>query len=383
MHSLHKLLPCVLLAALMATATATETSGKLQCDAKYIGPSLDYEFRFISGAMFLLPLKQFRGEKPELYLDLFYSPEEGTPGRAARMADTVTIKQRFPDDIKGKMFLYTAASMGQGNYRVYWVIQDDKGRSCKGTKAIKAALSNKQKSVKLTLDPGVIVDTAIYMFRNEGNIIKPHRSEPRRLKIFISMDIAGRRGRPRRPRLFDVLPHFSTLRQLARSQSFNEFSVIVFSFEDQNVLFRQDYQKSIDFEAMSGILGDLEPDKVNFDQLMKGSEMLFFEDMLESELLENAAPESIVFVGQDKLYGKHLGESVSNRLRARNISAAFFDNSRYAWKGAINSVIRVLKGKEYRLLQPLDLSRGIQQFEKEIGGYDYVKQGVSFTPASQ
>ena len=359
----------VLLFAAAGAARAYEPAAVLKCGAETYGPFLDFEFRFFAGLQISLPVKHYRGQKPSLGLLVTVTPVEETPGRPVELFDRFGAKQEVPDDAKGMLIVNPSFSIGAGRYRVDWRLDDDSGGACAGSWKLKAALSRDQRSVNLTLRPGEIVESAVSLFRPEPPIARPLPAPPpRRLKIFVSMDIRRRRGQVARPSLFRLHPHFSTVRQLARSRAFNEFSVVLFSFEDQEIVYRQDYAPAIDFRPMRGAIDKLDPQTVDVAQLGKGREMDYFESMLSVELLAGEPPDAVVFVGQETHFGRQVSEFMRGRLRRTEAEFASLDTSRLAWKGAMGNVVRAVKGKEYRLRKPSDLSKALQAIERNLDG---------------
>ncbi len=347
---------------------AVEGPPPLKCSSENFGPFLDFEFRFFAGGQVGVPIKHYRGRMPSFELLLTVTPIDGTPGEPAELLDQFAVTQQIPDGAKGEMVVSPSFSVGEGRYSVEWKLEDDSGQSCSGSWKFKANLSKGQRVVDLALNPGQIVESGVYLFRPEAPIARPHLTSPKKVKIFVSMDIRRRRGRVARPSLWRLHPHFSTVRQLARSQGLNEFSVVFFSFEDQRVLHRQDYEPRINFRPMRSIIGKLDPQTVDVNQLGNGREMDFFESLLSDELLIGDPPDAVVFVGQETHFGTQTSEFMRKRLRQTEASFAFLDTSRFAWKGAMGNVVRAVDGKEYKLRQPSDLPKALESIERDLGG---------------
>ncbi len=366
MQCLLKLLVSSLVAAALPLAAVQDTPEKLDCIANSFPPYLDFEFRFVTGTWFQLPIKQFWGERVVLNLQVVIEPVNGTPGRPVRLRNSLKAREAVPDGVKGRMYFSSAYSIGPGQYHATWRIRDQNERSCQGSRRFKAALSRRDQAVDVTLAPGEIEDATVYLLRPEERIDRPHLQWPTRLKIFLSMDVLGRRGRAVKTRPLHVLPHFSALRQLARSPNFNQYSLVCFSFEDQTVLLRQDYDATINFTPLGEVIRRLQPDTVDIRQLGRGREMDFFEQMLAEELLRNEAPQAVVFVGQEMHFGKRLPERLLGRFRQLGAPFAFLDASRYVWRGAIGNFVRAMQGREYMLRRPSDLARAMQSFEDQV-----------------
>ena len=362
--------PIILLAPWLLAAAAAqpfpELASQLACGTENIKPFLDFEFRFVAGQVFFLPIKQFVGQSVALDLEVLVEPTGGTPGIPARLRKRMADPREIPLDAAGFINFSAAFSVGIGNYRANWRVSDDAGRSCQGQWDFKANQSRGNRNVDLALRPGQIVDPAIQVFRDEPSIERPHLPTPRRLKIFISLDVVGRRGRLVRTRLTHVLPHFSALRQLVRSLHFNQFALVVFSFEDRSVLVRQDYGETLDFKPLGDVVDRLQPATVDLRQLARGSELRFFERLLSDELVSSEKPDGVVFIGQDLSFGRRLQGEAIRQFRMLGTSAAFFDASRYAWRGVIGNFVRSMNGKEFRLHRPSDLARAVAGFERLV-----------------
>ena len=365
MGSFIKLLACFVLIAGVAGA-ATQADGGLKCSTGKIGPVLDFEFRFVAGIWFSLPAKQFWGERFKLGVRIMVRPVNGTPGEPKLIEQDLRAVHEVPERSRGEIGFSGVVSVGTGEYRITWRIRDGRGRSCDGERVFKASLRRSEREVQPTLAPGEIEDTAVHLFRPQRRRDRPHLQTSRRMKVFISMDVLGRRGRLVRTRPFHVMPHFAALRRLANSPSFNEFSVVAFSFEDQKVLVQQDYRETVDFESMRGVIRDLRPQTVDVRELVRGSEMRFFENLLARELLRPEPPEAVIFLGQDVHFGRRLPDHVLDPLRQLGAVVSFMDASRFSWRGAIGNVVRAMGGREYPLRRPSDLARAIASFEERV-----------------
>lgn len=340
-----------------------EPAPKLKCDAHFIKPFVDFEFKIVTGVVFAIKSKQFWDRKVSSNMEMIVEPIGGTPGKPARLAERMETSEVVPQGFKGDLTASAAFALGPGKYRVAWRLTDDAGRTCSGDREIKAALSRGERSVQLALPPGKIEDPSIYAFRDEPPLDRPFLRMTRRLKVLVSLDVFGRRRRPVRPSMTRLLPHFAALRQLARTPHYNEFSLTVFSFEDQDVVARQDYAATIDFQQLKTVADMLQPDTVDIAQLSRGSEKRFFERMLIDELLGGERPDGVVFVGEDHHFGQRVADHAIFRLRTLGVPFVFLDTSRYEWHGVLGNVVRAMSGKEFKLRHPADLAKAMHQFE--------------------
>ena len=360
-----KLLAAACLAVVGADAAQpnADSATNLKCSAHFVKPFVDFEFKFVTGVVFAIKSKQFWDRKVSSKFEMIVEPIAGTPGTPARLADRMQTSEVVPQGFKGELTASAAFALGPGKYRVTWKLTDDTGRTCSGIREMKAALSRGQRNVEIALAPGKIEDPSIYAFRNEPPVDRPYLRMTRRLKVLVSLDVIGRRRRPVRPSMARLLPHFAALRQLVRTPHYNEFSLSVFSFEDQGVVIRQDYEPTIDFKNLSTVVDMLQPDTVDIEQLARGSEKRFFERMLIDELLGGERPDGVVFIGEDHHFGQRVSDHAVIRLRTLGVPFVFLDTSRFEWHGVLGNVVRAMSGKEFKLRHPADLARALDQFE--------------------
>ena len=114
------------------------------------------------------------------------------------------------------------------------------------------------------------------------------------------------------------------------------------------------------------MIRDLRPQTVDVRELVRGSEMRFFENLLARELLRPEPPEAVIFLGQDVHFGRRLPDHVLDPLRQMGAIVSFMDASRFSWRGAIGNVVRAMGGREYPLRRPSDLARAIASFEERV-----------------
>ena len=380
---LAKLLVFLVLAIGGIAHAAPEPDNQLVCRAKIFRAKLDYEFRFHTNFEFIFPLKQFCDVPGEMDAEILFQPVGDPVGEPAVLADKVVWTLDAQDCRKGEMFLAHDVWTGVGQYRATWRFRDAVGRSCQGSDEFTVALSRKDREIALTLPPATLVDTPIDLFRPEPRTERPTPASPHRLKVFINLDVSTssttiravahgvarwHRATLIRTRALHLRPHLAALRQLAHSEWFNEFSIVVFSFEEQVVLARQDYRDEVDFSLLGKFIDDLSPYTVNLGQLADGAEMSFFGSLLATELLADNSPEAVVFIGhdiEDVLYGERISDRVLDRLDNLGAAFTFMNTGRLSpWRGTMGSLVRAIGGRVNNLRKPTDVLKVVGAFER-------------------
>ena len=380
---LAKLLVFLVLALGGIAHAAPERDEQLVCRAKIFRAQLDYEFRFHTNFEFIFPLKQFCDVPGEMDAEVRFQPVGDPVVEPAVLADRVVWTLDTQDCRKGEMFLAHDVWTGVGQYRASWKFRDTLGRSCQGADEFTVSRSPKDRDIDLNLPAGTLVDTPIDLFRPEPRTARPTPASPRRLKVFINLDVMTsrttiravadglvrwKRGTLIRTRAIHLRPHLAALRQLAHSEWFNEFSIVVFSFEEQVVLGRQDYRDEVDFSLLGKFIDDLSPYTVKLGQLVNGSEMSFFGSLLATELLADHSPDAVVFIGhdiEDVLYGKRISDRVVDRLDRLGAAFTFMNTGRLSpWRGTMGSLVRALGGRVKNLRKPLEVLKVVDAFER-------------------
>ena len=383
MGGLAKLLVFLVLAIGGIAHAAQESDNQLVCRAKIFRAQLDYEFRFHTNFEFIFPLKQFCDVPGEMDAEIRFQPVGDPVVEPAVLADRVVWSLDTQDCRKGEMFLAHDVWTGVGQYRATWRFRDALGRSCQGSDEFAVSRSRKDRDIDLNLPPGTLVDTPIDLFRPEPRTERPEVASPHRLKVFINLDVLTspttiravvhgglrwKRATLVRTRAMHLRPHLAVLRQLAHSEWFNEFSIVVFSFEEQVVLARQDYRDEVDFSLLGKFIDDLSPYTVKLGQLARGSEMSFFGSLLATELLADSSPDAVVFIGhdiEDVLYGKRISDRVLDRLDGLGAAFTFMNTGRLSpWRGTMGSLVRALGGTVKNLRKPSEVLKVVDAFER-------------------
>ena len=362
---------------------APELDNQLVCRTKIFRPRLDFEFRFHTNFEFIFPLKQFCDVPGEMEAEIEFRAVGDPLAEPAVLADRVVWNLDTQDCRKGEMFLAHDVWTGVGQYRATWRFRDTLGRSCQGSDEFTVARSRKDRDIDLNLPPDTLVDTPIDLFRPEPRTERPRLASPHRLKVFINLDVLTssttiravadgvarwKRGTLIRTRAIHLRPHLAALRQLAHSERFNEFSIVVFSFEEQVVLARQAYRDEVDFSLLGQFIDNLSPYTVSLGQLAEGSEMSFFGSLISTEVLADNSPDAVVFIGhdiEDVLYGKRISDRVLDRLNKLGAAFTFMNTGRLSpWRGTMGTLVRALGGRVKNLRKPWEVPKVVDAFER-------------------
>jgi hypothetical protein len=210
--------------------------------------------------------------------------------------------------------------------------------------------------------PGEVAPAHVYLFRPER---EPERSGAGlRVKLLMNLDIPTRR-RARVP-LWRYAPMISGLRVMSRHPALGEFAVVAFSLEEQDVLFRQEFSRRIRFPDLGDAIESLTPATVDVNDLRRGSDLEFLDDLLAKELSDTGRVDAIIFVGADDRFGKRVSPQTLEQIRAARIPVFHFNSTVFLWRGAIGNAVKSLGGKEYKVRQPHELAKAVESLVAEI-----------------
>ncbi len=138
--------------------------------------------------------------------------------------------------------------LGEGSYRVDWLLRDSAERVCRASWSLDASLPYKDKGMSLALPPGAIRKPEDEQFQAEP-LIGRSRDKPL-LNVRVLLNFAP--GKPNAAALdpMDTVVLMSILRNISRNPEIGKFSVVVLNTQTEQVLFDQEHADSIDFPAV-------------------------------------------------------------------------------------------------------------------------------------
>ena len=334
--------------------------GEIRCRARAFKPFLGFEFRFLSGYLIAIPQRDLAGPANELLISVTVRPVS-VEGR-----EPVSLNREFQTralpDRRGVFELSGSLALGEGKYDIQWQLRDRFGRFCSQSWTVEAKLSRKDRGVPLILGPGAVAPSVVFLFREELSVRGGPADKKLRIKLLVSMDL--RRRRQVTIRLWQYSRLVAILRSLSRNPSLVEFSLVAFSLEEQQILYQQDYSDSINFPALGTGLRALTPVTVAFEQLGKTKEQEFLAKLLAEEVGGDKEADAYVFVGSDIRLGKKIPKETLAPLTNPGAPVFYLNSTRYPWRGMLGNAVKTLKGTEYKILQPRQVSNAV---EKMVG----------------
>ena len=335
---------------------------ELKCRLHTREPVLDYEFRFYASFWVNIPLRRLHGGGRRLSSTAVIYPVSVEGSEPIRVEDTYVLGKAVPERMNGQAELGGAFALGEGRYQVDWTLEDEAGRSCQLSWTLEAKLSRRHRHVNLSVKPGEVAPARTYLFRPEPAV--ESGGAGLRVKLLMNLDVPSRRRA--RVQLWRYVPMISGMRMMSRHPALAEFAVVAFSLEQQQVLFRRELSKRIWFPALRNAIASLNPATVELKTLRKGSDLEFLDELLAQELNDVEQVDAIIFVGADDRFGKRITAETLEQIRAKQIPVFHFNSTQFLWRGAIGNAVRSLGGKEYKVRQPHELAKAVEQLVSDI-----------------
>ena len=145
-------------------------------------PSLDFEFRFFTGFTAGIPARELIGPARVTGMRLTVTP------LSIEGAEPIVLNQHLesgpiPDHAKGEAQIRGSFVVGEGRYHVRWELQDSLENFCSVEWEIEAKLPKSQRDLTVSLRPGEVGDSRVYLFRPETSVVDP-TARPLDIKVF-------------------------------------------------------------------------------------------------------------------------------------------------------------------------------------------------------
>ena len=343
----------------------SNTNKKLACKVTPFKPHLDFTFRFETGFSAEVPLKQYSGKGHWLAAVFRVTPEDPSGaavlfGRTARLPDV-------PAGNKATGELFGGFALGEGKYRVEWILADDSGRVCQRDWKVEAKLDGKEKEVIPGMPSGVIDEISLRRWIRESK--GPAGNGAQRATVLLNVASFN----PRRVRLngSDRLLLLSSLAALIERLPVASLQLIVFNLEQHREIYRKDDFQPRDFDAVSHAINGIELGTVDYKVLSETRGHVDMVTDLISKSVEESKPDVVIFVGPKPRYLDKVGKE---DLPARSSDAPLFYNVQFRafygpnYPDTIMNAVKRMGGKTFEIFSPKQFAEAITGITKAFEG---------------
>ena len=272
------------------------------CEVEPGKPSLSFGFRFRAGYIFRVPLTQYSGARHRWSVVTEITPEGTT--QPVTLVDVV----RLPAILNTKVLGEAGGGylLGEGRYRVRWILLDDLGRVCRKGWQIEVKLSRAESSAKVAMPPNSIAELSLRGMAS-GN---RHPDEGRPLRLSVLVDAAPLFQRRLAKMVLGAEDHVflvNILSALLERVPTSSVRVVVFNLEQQRELFRRDGFTLDSLDDMSRAMNELRLATVDYRILQnKTGHIAFVANLINQELRAVPPSDAAIFLGprerfQDKV----------------------------------------------------------------------------------
>lgn len=339
--------------------------GTFACAVQPIRPTLNFGFRFQAGWVARVPLGQFQGKGHRWVMLARVTPEGGA--KPVYLASAV----RLPEIPKTKAEAEIGGGflVGEGKYRVDWLILDEQNRVCRKQWDVAASLRFGEKKAKLLLPGNTVSDLAL---RGAPPTAADRDADVRRIGLTVFLHAAPMSLRRTRLRANDRVMLLGTLSALLEQLPTRQVRLVVFNLEQQRVLLREDAFTRDGLDRVSQSMNELELGTVDYKVLQnRRGHVALLAEMVNRELGEARPADAVVVLGPATRFGEKMPEDAVERV-AGKADFYYFQLQPYSVQPTFPDVLRYavgrLKGKTLTIRSPADFARAIGQIVQRAGG---------------
>ncbi len=320
-------------------------------------PILGFDLKFHAGYEISIPLKELAGAENLLTIIL-----RVTPQNPSKDPVYLTQKIRVPsieEDAKGDAYLQGTFDVGEGNYKVDWLMRDRAERVCANFWDAEAQLPQKDKNLVLTAETGAIMASEREEFTDEPMAERKPGDGDLRVKVLVNFAPQNSNASTLQP--MDTSALVSILRSLQRDSRIGKFSVVAFNLQEQKILYRQDNLDHIDLPAIGEAVKNLQLGRVDVAKLkLKNPETDFLGDLIRSELRSSGdAPDAVIIAGPKVMLQSNVPSDTLRTVGEPEYPVFYMNYNLYPqlspWRDAIGNAVKALKGAEFTISRPRDL----------------------------
>jgi hypothetical protein len=348
----------------LAVFEAAEVRDDLPCNVTVVKPVVGFDLKFHAGYEVTIPLRELAGNENQLHALFRVTNVDNQEVRY--FSQRIRVPSIEPDS-KGDAWMSGTFDVGEGRYKIEWLMRDRTERVCSFFWDIEANLPDKDQQMELAIASGAIQACDREQFRDEPAV---QREDPP-LNVKVLVNFAPQKANAATLRPLDTSALVSILRSLSREPRIGRFSLVAFNLQEQRVLFRQEGAEKIDFPALGEAVDSVSPGTVDVLRLaQKHGETTFLTDLIQKEIGAAEQADAVVFAGPKAM----LDESVpADSLKALGEVAppVFYMNynlypQNVPWTDAIGKAVRFFKGYEYTITRPRDLWYAVTEMVTRI-----------------
>ena len=330
-----------------------EPRSDLPCVVTASKPELGFDFMFHTGYEVRVPIHELAGNGNELTV-LFRVVARDRPD------DPAYIVQRVPVPAieargGGKGRFNGTFTLGEGKFHVDWLMRDQRERNCSMSWDLDTKLNSKDSQLRQWI-PQALVRLHTPLFAAEPPVIRAPENGSPRLSVIVNFDPSDRSASLIDDQGLDEL--LSILRRMGRDSRIELHSIIICSLETQQIVYQQENKGGIDLPSLGEALGSVKLGTVDAKRLVATNGPAQFTTDLIREQLRKDDSDALVVLGPKPNWETGVSREVLKSFGNPSKPAFYlsYDTRLQLSPSAdpISSIIRHLRGFEYRINRPRD-----------------------------
>ncbi len=336
----------------LAVLERQELRNDLPCDVSPVKPELEWDFSFHAGFHAGLPMSQLVGGGNVLTILFRVVPED-------QAVDPVYMFQRIQIPAvekasKGEKSFYGMFTVGEGKYHVDWLMRDQRGRVCAAFWDLEPRLNSKDTRLREWI-PKASVQPIEPLFTDDPPVEPASKSGLPHVSVIVNFDPQDPSSTQLEDR--DVESLVTILRRIGRDPRV-QTSIIACSLETQQIFYQED-KSPIHLPALGEALKSVKFGMVDAKRLASGNSPGDFASDLIREHIKLEKPDALIVLGRKQASGAKVSKESLDALEDSTTPSFYFSYNTARQpplaQDPISSIIKRLRGLEYRLDRPKDL----------------------------
>jgi hypothetical protein len=350
----------------MAVLEMQEVRKDLPCVVTPAKPVLGFDLKFHAGYEVSFPLKEVAGSENLLTIVFRVTPEN-------KKDDPVYFTQRVrvpsvEEDAKGDAYLHGQFDVGEGKYKVDWLMRDRAERVCSFYWDAEAQLPAKDKQIGLNVQPSTAAPVEAEQFREEPPV---QRDQTIPLNVKVLVNFAPQNSRSATLQPLDTSALVSILRTISRDPRIQKFTIVAFNLQEQRVVYRQEEGDKIDFPKLGEALNSLKLGTIDFTKLAnKQGETEFLTELIKTEATGEKMPDALIFAGPKAMLDSNIPQGELKEVGEPAFPVFYLNYNlnpqQTPWRDTIGHAVRFFKGQEFTISKPRDLWFAVSEIVSRI-----------------
>ena len=350
----------------VAVMEMREVRKDLPCTVNPSKANLGFDLKFHAGYEVTIPMRELAGSENTLTIIFRVTPEDNSD-------DPVVFTQRvkvpsIEEEAKGDAYLQGVFDVGEGKYKVDWLMRDRSERVCSFYWDADAVLPAKDRAIEVGVPPHTVRPTEVEQFREEPPVERNGSEGPLNVKVLVNFAPQNSRSATLQP--VDTSALVSILRTISRDPRIHRFTVVAFNLQEQKVVYRQEEADRIDFPKLGEALETLKLGTVDVKKLgQKRADTEFLTELIKSETSNELRPDAMIFAGPKAMLDANVPTETLKEVDPE--FPVFYLNynlnpQQTPWRDSIGHAVRFFKGHEFTISRPRDVWFAVSEIVSRI-----------------